>query len=185
MKLIAGMIGVGYDELRQREQLRRQKRLLVLASAASAGFVLMAGLASFALVSRAQAVHERDVAREKTITAERTTKFVKGLFQVADPSEAQGQDISAREMLDRGARQIQEELSNEPDVKAELISTLSEVYLGLGSYRRADDLIHRSLSLRLAGRKHGLGNSACWRHQVRSKVTMTKLRRLLTLVCAA
>ena len=149
VKLIAGMIGVGYDELRQREQLRRQKRLLVLASAASAGFVLMAELASFALVSRAQAVHERDVAREKTITAERTTKFVKGLFQVADPSEAQGQDISAREMLDRGARQIQEELSNEPDVKAELISTLSEVYLGLGSYRRADDLIHRSLSLRV------------------------------------
>jgi tetratricopeptide (TPR) repeat protein len=83
------------------------------------------------------------------MTAERTTDFVKGLFQVSNPSEAEGQNISAREVLDRGAREIQGELSNEPDVKAELISTLSEVYAGLGSFRRADDLIRGSLSLKV------------------------------------
>jgi tetratricopeptide (TPR) repeat protein len=149
LKLVAGVIGVRYDELRQREQVRRHKRLLALASAASAGFVLMTGLAGFALVSRAQAVHQRDIAREKTMTAERTTDFVKGLFQVSNPSESEGQNISAREVLDRGAREIRGELGNEPDVKAELISTLSEVYMGLGSFRRADDLIRGSFSLRV------------------------------------
>src|SRR4029078_2576243 len=98
-------------------------------------------------VSRAEAVRERDVARQKTITAKRTTEFVKGLFQVSDPSEAKGQSITALEVLDRGARQIEGELNNEPDVKAEIVRTLSEVYMGLGSYRRAYGLIRRSLSL--------------------------------------
>jgi len=51
-------------------------------------------------------------------------------------------------VLDRGARQIDASLSNEPDVKAELMSTLSEVYIGLGSYRRAEALIGRSLILK-------------------------------------
>lgn len=147
LKLVAGMIDVRFDDLRQRDHARRQKRLMTLAAAAIAGFVLMSALAAFALLSRAEAVRERDVARQKTITAQRTTEFVKGLFQVSDPSEAKGQSITALEVLDRGARQIEGELNNEPDVKAELVSTLSEVYMGLGSYRRADDLIRRSLAL--------------------------------------
>jgi tetratricopeptide (TPR) repeat protein len=147
LKLVAGIVDVRFDELRQREHARRQKRLVALMAAALVGFILMSGLAAFAFVSRAAAVRERDVARQKTITAQRTTEFVKGLFQVSDPSESKGQSISALEMLDRGARQIEGELNNEPDVKAELVSTLSEVYMGLGSYRRADDLIRRSLAL--------------------------------------
>jgi tetratricopeptide (TPR) repeat protein len=153
LKLVAGATGVRYDELRQREQSRRHKRLLTIAAAASVGFFLMTALAVFALVSRAQAVEERDIARQKTITAQRTTDFVKGLFQVADPSEAKGQSITVVEALDRGARQIQGELNNEPDVKAELVSTLSEVYMGLGSFRRADDLIRHSLSLNVGNRE--------------------------------
>jgi tetratricopeptide (TPR) repeat protein len=147
LKLVASVIDVRFDELRQREHAKRQKRLMQLAAAAVAGFILMSGLAAFALISRAEAVHQRDVAQQKTITAERTTDFVKSLFQVSDPSEAKGESITAREVLDRGARQIEGELNDEPDVKAELVSTLSEVYMGLGSYRRADDLIRRSIAL--------------------------------------
>ncbi|NUT00230.1 MAG: tetratricopeptide repeat protein, partial [Sphingomonas sp.] len=147
LKLVAGVVGVRYDELRQREQVRRQKRLLALASAASIGFIAMTGLAAFALVSRGQAVHERDIARQKTITAERTTDFVKSLFEVADPQEAKGEQVTVVSALDRGSRRLQGELADEPDVKAELMTTLSEVYMGLGSFRRGDDLIQRSLSL--------------------------------------
>jgi tetratricopeptide (TPR) repeat protein len=147
LKLVAGITDVRFDELRQREQARRQKRLLTLAAAASIGFLLMTALAAAALVSRKEALHERDLARQKTITAQRTTDFVKSLFQVSDPSESKGQTITVSEVLDRGARQIEGELGNEPDVKAELVGTLSEVYMGLGSFRRADDLIRRSLSL--------------------------------------
>ena len=150
LKLVAGVIGVGYDDLRRREQARRHRRLLTLAAAASVGFLLMTGLAIFALISRTEAVHQRDVARQQTLAATRTTDFVKGLFQVSDPSESKGQSITALEVLDRGAREIQGQLDNEPDVKAELMSTLSEVYMGLGSFHRADALIRNSLSLKVA-----------------------------------
>src|SRR5206468_403705 len=129
------------------------KRLLALAAAASVGFLLMTGLAVSALVSRAQAVHERDIAREKTVTAQRTTEFVKSLFEVADPQEAKGEQITVVDALDRGARQLEGGLSNEPNVKAELVTTLSDVYMGLGSFRRADDLIRRSLSLPVTNRE--------------------------------
>ena len=150
LKLVAGVIGVRYDDLRQREQSRRHRRLLTLAAAASVGFLLMAGLAVFALIARAEAVRQRDVARQQTLAATRTTDFVKGLFQVSDPSESKGQSVTALEVLDRGAREIQGQLDDEPDVKAELISTLSEVYMGLGSFHRADALIRNSLSLKVA-----------------------------------
>jgi Tfp pilus assembly protein PilF len=149
LKLIAGVIGVRYDELRQREQARRHKRLLQLATAAVIGFILMSSLAAVALVSRQQAVRERDVARQKTLTAQRTTEFVKSLFQVSDPSEAKGRIITAAEILERGARRIEGSLDDEPDVRAELMSTLGEVYLGLGSFQRADDLLRRSLAMRV------------------------------------
>lgn len=147
LKLIAGVIGVRFDELRQREQARRNRRLLQLATAAVIGFLLMSSLAAFALISRAQAVRDRDLARQKTVTAQRTTEFVKSLFQVSDPSEAKGETITAAEILERGARRIEGSLGDEPEVRAELMSTLGEVYLGLGSLQRADNLVRRSLKL--------------------------------------
>lgn len=150
LKLVAGIVGVRYDELRQREQARRHKRLLAVATAASIGLLLMAGLTVFAFISRADAVRQRDIARQQTLAAQRTTAFVKSLFQVSDPSEAKGRSITALEVLDRGAREIQGQLDNEPDVKAELMSTLSEVYMGLGSFRRADALIRNSLGLKVS-----------------------------------
>lgn len=147
LKLIAGILGVPYDELRQREAVRRQQRLAIFATAASIGFLLMGGLAIFALISRAEAVRQRDIARQRTITAERTVAFVKSMFEVSDPSEARGATITAREVLDRGARQIEEGLGDEPAVKAELGVTLGEVYGSLGLYRQGDRLIRRTFGL--------------------------------------
>jgi tetratricopeptide (TPR) repeat protein len=92
-------------------------------------------------------VRERDIARQKTVTAERTVDFVKSLFEVSDPSEARGATITAREILDRGAQRIDKGLAGEPTVKAELGVTLGEVYSGLGLYRQGEALIRRTLAL--------------------------------------
>ena len=147
LKLIAGSLGVGYDELRQRDQARRQRQLAIIAGAAMLGFVVMSGLTVMALLSRREAVEQRDLARKRTATAERTVEFVQSLFEVSDPSEAQGAKITAKEVLDKGAVRITGALANEPDVKAQLMTTLSQVYLGLGSYRTGDQIIRRSMAL--------------------------------------
>ncbi|QXQ07828.1 toll/interleukin-1 receptor domain-containing protein [Sphingosinicellaceae bacterium] len=150
LKLLAQMLGVSYGELRDRETARRHRRLATLAAASLAGFVLMAGLAVFALIQRQQAIADRDLAREKTQTAERTVDFVQSLFEVADPSESKGESITAREVLDHGARRIEQSLKNEPSVKTELMTTLSEVYGALGLFKRSDALVRDTFAI--AGR---------------------------------
>jgi tetratricopeptide (TPR) repeat protein len=140
LKLVAGLLGVGYDELRQREQVRRTRRLTALAAGFAAGFVLMTALAGFALVSRSEAIRQRD-------TAERTVAFVKSLFEVYDPSESRGRTVTAREILDRGAARIELGLAREPTVQAELGTTLAEVYTKLGLLHDGDRLIQRMLAV--------------------------------------
>jgi len=148
LKILAGLIGVGYDELRQREAGRRQRQLAIIALASTVGLVLTGALAIFAFIARGEAIRDRDLAREKTLTAERTVNFVKSLFEVSDPSEAKGASVTAREILDNGARQIEGSLTQEPSVRADLGTTLGEVYLSLGLYREGDRLIRRMLEVR-------------------------------------
>ena len=147
LKLMAGMLAVPYDELRQRDQARRQRQLATAAAAFGAGFVVMSGLAVTAFLARNEALHQRDIARRKTETAERTVDFVKSLFDDADPSQARGATITAREILDRGSRQISQDLSDEPSVKAELETTLGDVYAGLGLFHQGETLIRQGLAL--------------------------------------
>lgn len=148
LKLISRFLEVPFDALRQREAARRQRRLSFIAAGSTAGLLLTSALAVFAFVSRSEALRERDIAQRKTLTAERTVSFVKSLFEVSDPSEARGQTITAREILDKGARDIRSTLANEPAVKAELGTTLGEVYSSLGLFRESDSLIREMMALR-------------------------------------
>jgi tetratricopeptide (TPR) repeat protein len=144
LKIIAGLLDIPYDSLRQREQARRMQRLAWLATAATVGFILMAGLAVVAVLSRQEAVAQRQIAERKTLTAERTAGFITSLFKIADPSEARGNSITVREMLDRGAAQIRQGLADEPTVRADLMTTLGEVYTGLGLYRQGSELVREA-----------------------------------------
>lgn len=148
LKIISGILQLSYDELRHREGQRRQKRLVAVAAASTLGFVAMSGLTAFALHSRKQAVMERDIARQRTMTAERTVGFVKSMFEVSDPSEARGSTITARQILDRGATQIKRTLNDEPAVKAELGVTLGEVYGSIGLFRESDALLQWTMQIR-------------------------------------
>lgn len=147
LKLIAAVLDVEYDELRQRENARRVRRMTVFATVSSLAFVITAGLAIAAYLARNEAVLQRDIARERTVTAERTVDFVKGMFTVADPSEALGSTITAREIVDRGARDFATALRDEPVVKAEIGLTLSEVYGALGLYQQSDRLVRSTKGL--------------------------------------
>lgn len=147
LKLLAGITGIGFDELRRREQARRTRRLLISTAVLGTALVAMTALAIYALVARQEAIRQRDIARTKTLTAERTVDFVKSMFAVADPSEAKGETITAREILDRGAERIDRELAGEPATRAELQVTLGEVYTSLGLFPRGNALIERSIAI--------------------------------------
>ncbi len=144
LKLVAGLIGVPLDELRRRDQQRRQRRLAWISSAALTGCVVLAGLSVAAWLARNEAERQRQLAERKTLTAQRTTEFLKSLFQVSDPGEARGNSVTAREILDRGVEQIGQTLGEEPTVKAELLLTMGEVYNGLGLYTTSVSLLKDS-----------------------------------------
>jgi serine/threonine-protein kinase len=97
--------------------------------------------------SRNEAERQRRLAVQQSLTAQRTADFMKSLFVVSDPSEARGQSITAREVLDRGVQQIEFQLHDEPVVRADLMTTLGEVYGSLGMLRQGVGLIERAQAL--------------------------------------
>jgi len=156
LKLIAGMLGVGFDALRQREHQRRQRRLAVLAAAAFVGMAITSGLAVTAYLARIDAEQQRNRAQIEAETARQTTQFMVDLFKVSDPSEALGNSITAREILDKGAERINSELNEQPETQATLMDTMGTVYTSLGLYPEAVRLVDRSLLKRRAmfGNEH-------------------------------
>ena len=71
LQLVAGMLGLGLDDLVRREQQRRQRRLTYVAAASLAGMTVASGLAVFAF-------DKRDEARDQRREAEGLVGFMLG-----------------------------------------------------------------------------------------------------------
>jgi serine/threonine-protein kinase len=82
--------------------------------------------------------------------AEEVKSFLLGIFEVSDPDQARGETLTARELLDRGARRIEAELAGQPAVEAEMLAVVGEVYRRLGAFAAARPPLVRSLELRRA-----------------------------------
>lgn len=79
LKLVAGMLGVGLDNLVQRDVVRRQRKLAIVAAASLAGMAVASGLAFTAIESR-------DAARDQRRKAETLISFMLGdLRQKLEP----------------------------------------------------------------------------------------------------
>ncbi len=148
LKLIAGMLGVGLDELKRREAHRRHRRLMWLAAASVTGMAITSTLAGAAWFARNEAERQRVRAESEAETARQTTRFMLDLFKVSDPSEALGNSITAREILDKGAARIDRELAGQPAIQATLMDTMGTVYTSLGLYDAAIPLVRKAFTRR-------------------------------------
>jgi serine/threonine protein kinase/tetratricopeptide (TPR) repeat protein len=81
-------------------------------------------------------------------TAKQISDFLVDLFEVSDPSEAKGNTITAREILDKGADKIRKELDDQPLVRARMMDTIGKVYHSLGLYKEARPLLEEGLAIR-------------------------------------
>lgn len=70
LKLIAGLLDVGFDQLKQREQHRKMQRLVALTSLALAVMAVTIVLAVFALISR----HDAVIAQQKAVVAQQAAQ---------------------------------------------------------------------------------------------------------------
>lgn len=72
--------------------------------------------------------------------------FLVSLFKTSDPDRVSRQDLTAREILDRGAEQIRE-LKDQPIVQAKLMNTMGAAFRNLGDYDRAKQLLDEAVRL--------------------------------------
>ena len=94
------------------------------------------------------AVAEQARAEAQRLTAERTLDFVIELFKVED-SPVPLREVTARELLDRGAAQLRVERRDGPELRAALAHTLGVVYRNLGDYAKATALLDEAVALRV------------------------------------
>ncbi len=100
--------------------------------AAAVGLIaasIVAGIAATAW----QAVRARRAAAD----AEAVARYLVELFDLASPHRPQGDAVTARELLDRGAQRLETELAEQPALKARLQAVLGRVYSSLGLYEPA------------------------------------------------
>jgi eukaryotic-like serine/threonine-protein kinase len=136
--------------------LRYRLRKYVLRHAVGVAVVsgILALLVAFAAT---QAVELRRITRERD-RADRITEFMTNMFKVSDPSEARGNTITAREILDKSSQEINTGLANDPELQVRLLDAMGHVYVNLGLYLKAQETFERALTL--APRVGGTRNPA-------------------------
>jgi eukaryotic-like serine/threonine-protein kinase len=110
--------------------------------AAVAALVLL--LAGFAIM---QSVQLQRITRERD-RANRITTFMTDMFKVTNPSEARGKTVTAREILDKASQDIDAGLTKDPDLQAQMMDVMGQVYDNLGVYTRAKPLLQRAVNIR-------------------------------------
>jgi serine/threonine-protein kinase len=130
---------VGY---RSRKFIGRHR--LAIGAGALVFLALAAGLGGTLWQARATAL---EAAKARAVR-----DFVVGLFRVSQPEESRGREITARELLARGAQRVDSELSRQPELQGELLDVLGVIHRDLGLYAEADSLLRRSIELSRARR---------------------------------
>jgi len=118
------------------QQQRRRRRRNTSAIIAS-----LSALALVASVTSVIAYQKRNRALIEQEAADRTTNFMVHLFTIADPGENRGNAITVREMLDRGASEVNRGLETQPAIRADLRTAMGQAYAGLGLYDPAKQLL--------------------------------------------
>ena len=96
---------------------------------------------------RDRVAQQRERAEHERARAEEVSSFLVNLFKLSDPEENRGNQVTARELLDSGAKRLQAGLQDQPETKAALLSTVGAVYDSLGQYREAMPLLDEALQL--------------------------------------
>jgi serine/threonine-protein kinase len=131
----------------------RRHRVALVATGAAAILIIAFGVTAAvqALRIQRQSVElslERDRAQREADAARRVSDFLVGVFEVADPLLAsRGDTIRAADLLDRGARQIDAELSGQPEIQARMLTVIGRAYDNLGGSDRAEPLVQRAVAL--------------------------------------
>jgi serine/threonine protein kinase/lipopolysaccharide biosynthesis regulator YciM len=121
--------------------VQRNRTAVVAIGAAALAAIILTAYYTIRLAS------ERDVALRERQTADAATEFMTDLFAESEPGNALGESLTAREILDRGAEKLDQELDQAPRVRARLLYSLGYIYESLGDYDSAQRFVEESVSI--------------------------------------
>ena len=140
---------------RLQKLIHRNKLTFAAGAAVVAALVLGLGFSVWSLRKERQA-RLRSVAAENKAQAqarksEQVAQFLKDMLQGVGPSVALGRDTTMlKEILDRIAERVGRDVKDQPEVEAELRSTLGDVYFALAQYTNAATMHRAALTVRRA-----------------------------------
>ena len=154
LKIVAGLLGLGLDEIKQRDIIARQRKLALI-TAFSVLFAFSGiGLAAYAFVQKQNAnqaemsaIAESQKAKENLAKTQIVNQFVQSLFFSLDPQNTSGMDTELlKTMLDQGVKRA-DELSSEPQMEANIRSYLGKTYRSIRVYDKAQEQLERAIEL--------------------------------------
>jgi tetratricopeptide (TPR) repeat protein len=144
-----------------RKLVRRHRVAVAAASAVLLAVVLgLVGTTHGLLAAR----RERAAAQREAKTATRALDFLVGMFEEADPmalpgegvasapgEKPRGETLTAKEVLERGAKRLETELKDEPIARARLLGALGEVNLDLQLLDAAEPHLREAFAIMRTG----------------------------------
>ena len=160
LKLAAGLAGVGFDELKQRELQRKLRQAFALSAASLILFAIMAGLAVSAILSRREATRQKEAAVSERNRAEQNFEAAKEAVDRFYTKVSENQLLKAEglqplrsELLEEALEYYQGFLSqhrDDPDLKLEFAkvqANVGEILSELGKSEEALVAIKESIVL--------------------------------------
>jgi len=115
---------------------------------ASVGFLIfLTGVAIVMSIQRQNIAAALERATHDRERAEIVSQFMLDVFSAADPFINSGKEPTARALLDQAARNIQGDLSQQPEVRARLLEAIGRSYRRMGQPERAVAYLQDSLRI--------------------------------------
>jgi len=131
-------------EYRIRKFIMRHRVAVPLVAMAS---IAIAASASLAVAGMVRARRAEQLARQEAAAAHGVTNFLVELFTPA-PGEATSDQLTARQLLDRGAKRASRDLADQPLLRGRILHTVGTAYAALGLYDDARTQFDEALAER-------------------------------------
>lgn len=88
--------------------------------------------------------------QHEKLKAQQATKFLVRLFETADPNISKGKSLGPTALLEKGHKNIKNNLNDVPQVQGQLYTQLGRIYFSLGAFDKSVDSLESSLQIQRA-----------------------------------
>jgi serine/threonine-protein kinase len=163
--------------------LRWMRRNRLASSALILGLLGVSLGTALAFWQAHEAGKQRDAALLEARRATRVADFLADVFRAPNPERSRGSEVTARELLERGAERISAELGDDPALRLRLQRVIADTYRSLGLFKQAEALLSEALQAADDSARGALLSDLGWVHafQGRFEDSAARLRQAVEL----